>query len=79
MDTFKRQDYNKSILLQYELDPVQVSLATENLGLFQFMDDVFSQIVEPMEIRLKKLVIKINICSESEIFASSLEHKVFLL
>ena len=32
-----------------------------------------------MERRLKQLVIKINLCSESEIFASGLEFKVFLL
>ena len=32
-----------------------------------------------MERRLKQLVIKIKLCSESEIFASGLEFKVFLL
>ena len=39
---------------------------------------LYLDIVEPMDDRLKRIVCKLSICSESEIFASNLEFRVFL-
>ena len=77
LDSFKRYDYEKSILLQYDLDSEQVAYARANPSIFTLLDTVYTNIVRPMEQKLKRLVIDINICSEAEIFASNLQFKLF--
>lgn len=74
---FIRLDYEKSILQNYELDPVQVEKARENPSVFRHLEGVYKRIVRPMEEDLKRLVIKVGICSEAEIFCSNLQFKVY--
>ena len=75
--SFIRLDYENSILLQYKLDPSQIKYAEENPQIFEHLETVYTNIVYPMEERLKKLVISITICSEAEIYGSNLQFKVF--
>ena len=77
LNSFIRLDYEKSILLQYELDATQVAYAKQTPSIFQHLDTVYSRIVRPMEVKLQQLVIAISICSEAEIFASNIQFKVF--
>jgi len=64
-------------LQKYNLDEHLVLYTTSKPGILRYLDELHEVIVVPMEIRLKKLVIGLGICSEAEIFASSMEFKVF--
>lgn len=77
IQSFILHDYEKSIMLSYDLDGTQVEYATENKAIFKHLNSVYDRIVSKMEHRLKRLVISLGICSEAEIFASDLQFKVF--
>lgn len=72
LEQFKSFDYDKSILLHYSLDQTIVKYARKNQALLQYLVPIYERIVQPMENRLKKLVIELNICSEAELFASNM-------
>ena len=77
IDAFIRQDYEKSILLDYNLDEKHVEYAKQYPDILKHLKLLYNEIVNPMDERLKHIVIKLGICSESEIFASNLEFRVF--
>ena len=54
-----------------------MAYAQENKAIFKHLDSVYDRIVSEMEIRLKRLVISLCICSEAEIFGSELQYKIF--
>lgn len=56
-----------------------VEQAKANTQMFQFLEPIYLEVVKPMEEALKRLAIKTKICSESEMFASGLKFKIFLL
>ena len=78
IQAFIRQDYENSILLCYTLGENFINRALAKPEIFSNLATLYSEIVEPMEMRLKKLVIKLGMCTESEMFASNMEFKVFL-
>ena len=74
---FKRFDYDKSINLFYNLDQTVIDYTRQNPGLLRHLSPIYELITKPMELRLKNLVIEMNLCSEAELFASNLQFKVF--
>lgn len=77
LNSFIRLDYDKSIQLRYNLDHTQVEYAKANSEIFRHMEVIYTDIVKPMELALKRLAIRLNVCSEAELFASNLQYRVF--
>lgn len=63
--------------MRYNLDHTQVEYAKANSELFRHIEVIYTDIVKPMELALKRLAIRLNVCSEAELFASNLQYRVF--
>lgn len=77
MNNLLNFDYKKSIQLDYELDSRILGQTKNREFMHSYLLLVYNEIVLPMTMRLRQIMLEMNFGCEAEIFASDLRFKMF--
>jgi hypothetical protein len=74
---FQKNDYKNAVMLEYEMDPAILMLATDRTKMHSYLLAVYQELVVPMSKAIRQIMVTFKFATEAEIFSSDLHFKAF--